>query len=75
MHSIAVLKPTSGGTESASQGEVGAANLPIGRDLWISLSRYVSKPIRATAAHSTRHMCKTIPFQQGIQPLCDVGDH
>ena len=56
-------------------GEVGAANLPIGRDLWISLSRYVSKPIRATATNGIRHMCKTIPFQQGIQPLCDIGDH
>ena len=56
-------------------GEVGAANLPIGHDLWISLSRYVLKPIGATATNGISHMCKTIPFQQGIQPLCDVGHH
>ena len=62
MHFIAVPKPTSGGAESASHGEVGAANLPIGLDLWISLSRYVSKPIRATATNGIRHICKTIPF-------------
>ena len=62
--------------KSPPNGEVGAANLPIGRDLWSSsLSRYVSKPIGATAANGIRHMCKAIPFQQGIQPLCDVGDH
>jgi hypothetical protein len=75
MHFIAVPKPTSGGAESASHGEAGAANLSIGRDLWISLSRYVSKPIGATAANGIRYMCKAIPFQQGIQTLCDVGHH
>jgi hypothetical protein len=41
MYFIAVPKPTSGGAETPPMGELGAANLPIGRDLWISLSRYV----------------------------------